>query len=126
MVLPMGWMKYWEKWFHVDNLEAMAYITDFYWHYALRGILWKRYVYAEHVKFIADRLDDEYLCGRSIYRSIVRTSDPGQVAGINWWIGWLYHVDPSTGSITTIGQMPGMTPKEFREEYKSLGGSGNF
>jgi len=122
----MGWMRFLETWNHVNELEAMAYIHHFYWHYALRNILWKRYVYAEHIKFIADKLDEEYLCGRSIFRSMVSTFDPGQLDGFEWWVGWLYHVNPDDGAITTIGSMPGMTPEEFRETYHSLGGRGNF
>lgn len=111
---------------HVTIAQAMRYFLDFYTNYFLLGILWHRYVFAEHVKFIAEYSPScELFFGRSIYRSNFHYAWDTELFR-KWWIGYIAKWNDNKTELIIVTTTNEITEQEFRKRYKACGLTGNF
>lgn len=122
----MGWSKLFEPFNHVDILMAFLYFTDFLILWPISGLWWKRYVFADHVKFIVERTENGTYFGRSIFRSTQEFADPGEINIIQWWIGYAVVFHEPTHDFVVVASCPPMSEENFRKFYQECKGTGNW
>jgi hypothetical protein len=122
----MGISKPGDSFQHVPPYNAVNYFWDFWRNYYQLGKGWHRYVYAEHVKFIAEYSPKcNYFFGRSIYRSTQYYTDETEL-NKPWWLGFIAQFNADKTAINIIQQMPNITDDQFKAYYHECGGLSNF
>jgi len=126
ILIGMGFNKRFKPWDHVDEIMAALILGDFEWWHNIIGLLWKRYVFADHVKAIAEKPNCDYWFLRSIFRSRQQIGLPGDMLGTVWVLGYVAVKNEDTGNFEIVNSTNTMTMQEYRELYRECGGSGNW
>jgi len=122
----MGWSKLHEIFEHAP-LEAMLfYLYDFRNIWLIHGVWWKRYVWADHVKCIAEQTENETYFIRSIYRSTQEFADPEDINAVQWWIGIAAIWSELISDFVIVASCPPLTEEEFRNYYNLCIGTGDW
>lgn len=122
----MGWGRRKEKWDHVPKDKAKKYFDDFYYWHMIWYMWWKNYVYAEHVRFIAEITPAGTLYGRSRYRSTQEYADPEEIESQKWWFGYIAKPNRISGEIEIIADSNTVSDDKFRALYRKDGGTARW
>lgn len=122
----MGWSKLEDVFYHVPLEVMLLYLKDYQSLWIIKGVWWKRYVWAEHVKFIAEMTENGTYFGRSIYRSTQEFDEPEMINRVQWWIGIAAVYSEELADFVIVASCPPLTEEQFREYYDSCVGTGDW
>jgi len=122
----MGFNKRFNPFDHIDEIMAALILGDFEWWHWIVGMAWKRYVFADHVKAIAEKPPCNYWFIRSIFRSRQQFLYPSDLTSTKFVIGYVAIKNEETGNFEIINSTNNMTMTEYRNLYRECGGTGNW